>query len=483
MPTLEGAKKLALAGTLCFCSHGPMRGEDQAQLNTPPQPVALTVEEGFPLRLILTKKLPLNRENQLVTAKLVEPIYSFDREVAPPGAEVTGRVVKLRGVPRRVRFLAILGGDFTPLREPQIEFDTLVLKDGNKIPLRTLAFPGSDTLVRLDSGHKGGKKSLAGKATATARDQIETRKREVIEAVKAPGKLQRLETAALNRLPYHPQSIPAGARFNAELLAPLDFGAASIPAAELEQLGSQPASDSVVEARLTTSLNSGEARKGAPVEAVLTHPLFSSDHHLLYPVGSQLHGTVMQARAARRWHRNGQLRFMFQEIQLPAGVEPPVAVEAKAPRAEPSKLEPQKLEPRKLEARLESVEVDHKEAVKIDEEGGTKVAASKTRFIGPAVATMMASMGLDHDPVKSHGVPTGGYSSNAGGRAVAGGVGFGLIGTALGQISRPFAVSLGFYGAGWSVYTNLIAPGQEVSFPKDTRIEIRFGTRTGQPPK
>ena len=68
----------------------------------------------------------------------------------------------------------------------------------------------------------------------------------------------------------------------------------------------------------------------------------------------------------------------------------------------------------------------------------------KAFFIAPVVVAMLAGRGLDHDRIRSHGVPTGAYSSNAGGKAVSGAVGFGLFGAALGQISRPFAVSLGF---------------------------------------
>jgi hypothetical protein len=463
--------KLFLAGATVVCFS--VRITAQAKLEAPPRSIELTVDAGVPLRLILAKKLPLNHESTLVTAKLVEPLYAFDREVAPPGSEVLGRIAKLQGVARRERFLAILRGDFTPLRDPEIQFDTLVLKDGTRMPLSTLVFPGASLTVRL--GQNGKNKGLKDKALDTARAQIETRKRAVIDAIRTPGKLDRLETAALDRLPYHPLALTAGSRFNAELLKPLDFGPATISGAELEQLGSQPASDSVIEARLTSPLNSAAVEKGAVVEAVLSQPLFAADKHLIYPVGSLLHGKVLQARGARHWHRSGQLRFMFQEIELPLGVEPPVA-EAAAPR-----VEQQHLHTRQVEARLETVDVISKDKVNIDEEGGTKAADSKKRFIAPAVNTLLAGLGGDHDHIKVNGVRTGAYSSNVGGRAISGGVGFGLIGAGIGQLSRPFALSLGYYGAAFSIYTNVIARGQEVVFPKDTRIEIRFGTRAGKP--
>jgi hypothetical protein len=49
----------------------------------------------------------------------------------------------------------------------------------------------------------------------------------------------------------------------------------------------------------------------------------------------------------------------------------------------------------------------------------------------------------------------------------------------LGQISRPVAAAIGFYGAGWSIYSNVVGRGQEVQFPAETAIEVRFGSRVG----
>jgi hypothetical protein len=46
----------------------------------------------------------------------------------------------------------------------------------------------------------------------------------------------------------------------------------------------------------------------------------------------------------------------------------------------------------------------------------------------------------------------------------------------LGRLSRPFGVGLGLYGAGRSIYLNIIARGQEVTFPLNTPIEVRFGS-------
>jgi hypothetical protein len=48
----------------------------------------------------------------------------------------------------------------------------------------------------------------------------------------------------------------------------------------------------------------------------------------------------------------------------------------------------------------------------------------------------------------------------------------------MGRLLGPAGPFLGFYGAGRSVYSNIIARGQEVTFPADTPIEIRLSNPT-----
>jgi hypothetical protein len=47
---------------------------------------------------------------------------------------------------------------------------------------------------------------------------------------------------------------------------------------------------------------------------------------------------------------------------------------------------------------------------------------------------------------------------------------------------RPVSATFAFYGAGWSVYTHFVAPGNDVVFPKNTPMEIRFGTHQDPAP-
>src|SRR5215470_10772630 len=82
----------------------------------------LVLDRGVPLRVIVTSK-PRFRKNEPVHARIVEPVYAFDREVLPAGTEVLGSISGFRSAPRWKRITALAGGNFTPLREPQLTFD------------------------------------------------------------------------------------------------------------------------------------------------------------------------------------------------------------------------------------------------------------------------------------------------------------------------------------------------------------------------
>lgn len=48
--------------------------------------------------------------------------------------------------------------------------------------------------------------------------------------------------------------------------------------------------------------------------------------------------------------------------------------------------------------------------------------------------------------------------------------------------SQPVTAGLALYDAAMSVYSHIVARGSEVVFPKDTAMEIRFGTHESRIP-
>jgi len=120
--------------------------------------------------------------------------------------------------------------------------------------------------------------------------------------------------------------------------------------------------NSVLSARLTTLLDSARSVRGTPVSASVTVPVFSADHRLLLPEGTALTGEVTQARPARHFRRNGQLRFLILSVGT--------TVESAADLA-------------RLAARRRC----HFVPISRDRQrgGGASMTNSKTRFVAPAL--------------------------------------------------------------------------------------------------
>jgi hypothetical protein len=186
------------------------------------------------------------------------------------------------------------------------------------------------------------------------------------------------------------------------------------------------------------------------VEAEVTRPQFSTDHRLLIPEGSRLRGEITEARAARRFHRNGKVLFVFRQLQAPGGAA------------------------QSIQGYLEGVEADLDAHVALDSEGAIRVRSPKTRFLFPAIA--IAATGLSfHQDFNAQGVP----DQDIAGRAESGAVGLGLIGTVLAQTSRTLASGIAFSGAAFSVYSTFIARGAEVVLPMNTPVKVSIKARRG----
>jgi hypothetical protein len=399
-----------------------------------------------------------------VEGHVVEPVYVFDHLVIPAGSKVLGHVTQVDELTRKQRALTIANGDFTPLRKAHLDFDTLVLKDGRQLPLHTAVSQGVPNMVHLTAGEQGKKKK--GRVSETvdqATREAKTREQEAVKEITAPDKMHRLKSALAAQLPYHKQSLPAGTQFAAELKTPLELGTEDPSPKELEQLGGEIPPGSVVHVRLVTRLSSATDHRGSPVRAVVSEPLFSSDHHLILPEGTRLEGSVTQAIPARWMGRNGQLRFVFREIDLPQGAS------------------------RRVEASLQGVEAASGAHVELDSEGGAHAVTPKTKYIAPAIDVVLAVSSLDGlDPHNHHRIEAGlgPQGPDVAGGAVRGAAGFGLVGMVIGMVAhyRPVSAGFAFYGAGMSVCTRVMARGSDVTFANNTPMEIRFGTHDSPAP-
>jgi hypothetical protein len=408
-------------------------------------PVEVTVPSGVPLRVALERRVAIKHVGDPIQGRLVEPVYVFDRMVLPAGSIVRGRIAEIGGVPIRTRLGAILSGNFTPPRQVRAQFDSLLLSDGSSLPLRTSPSLGTAHTMRVA---KPTTKQERKSAVQSARDKVGEMDRAAIRAFTAPGKMSRLESALFGMLPYHRQAWAAGTLFNGVLQDPLAALALNPGAGSTEYAPAAEAGTPEVSARLLTPISSASARRGEPVEAVVTRPVFSADRRLLIPEGSRLHGDIVKAQPARWLHRSGQLLFVFRQIQLP---------QASA---------------QSIQGQLEGVEASFDAHLTLDSEGAARVSSPKTRFIFPAIAVAVAGLSL-HQDYNAQGVP----DQDIGGRAESGAVGLGLIGTVVAQASRTLASGMAFTGAGFSVYSNFLARGRNVVLPANTPVKVSIKAR------
>jgi hypothetical protein len=419
------------------------------------------VPAGTPIKVALSQELRIRKVGQPIHGQTVDPVYVFDKLVIPAGTQVNGQIASIDSVPGKLRAMEAMDGNFSPVRMVHVQFGELLLANGRKIEIRTVTSPASNGVLRfVPANGKDPKNKVEGAAAKKAsetRQQIKQRWADLQKQIHEPGKMHKLKRLAIAQLPVRPQYMDAGASFNADLLAPLDFGTEPLPPEKLAAIGTPPPSGSVVHARLVTPLSSATSKKGEQVEALITEPLVASNH-LILPEGSILRGSVMQAQPARHLARNGQLRILFHEVAPPKGVE------------------------QKVETSLEGVAVEKGEHLKLDTEGGAQVTTPKSRYLTTGIQVALAATSAMPDSDARAG---GGGGGDLGGSAANGASGFKLVGTIVGMAARSRVVAAGFgaYGAATAIYYHFLARGRDVVYPKDMAMVIGLGARESNPNK
>lgn len=408
--------------------------------------IALTVPDGASLQIALDKQVRVRKVGEPITGRVMQPVYAFDHLVIPVGTIATGRISAIDPISGRARALSALNADFTPSHKLAVVFYELTLPDGSHIPLHAAIAAGSGQVIRLVTADEH-KKNAVKDAAAQKMDQARTQWNNAMKQVESPGKMHRIMRYAMAQLPAHPQYIDAGTLYSAELEQPLDFGSEVVSANTLSSIGNPPPPGSLGHAVLLTPLNSASTQKSSDVNAELSQPLLD-EGRLILPAGTRLRGTVLQVRPARRLHRNGQLRISFREVILPNG-----AVQA-------------------VDTRLQGVQSDSADNAQLDSEGGVKSTPSNTRYLTTGVSVGLALIGSGgRDDVGAAGPTAGGAT------------GFKLIGLIVGIAfrSHTYGILMSAYGGGRSIYNNFLGKGREIVFPKDTVMEIGFGSRTSLP--
>ena len=250
-----------------------------------------------------------------------------------------------------------------------------------------------------------------------------------------------------SQLPYHPQRVWAGTTFMADVTSPARFAPDGTPESEIAPADPASLNNVHVMARLTKQVSSDSATKGDTVGAIVTQPVFDAQHRLLLGEGAQLSGRVVSAKASRSLGRNGQLRFVFQQVQRPAEAA------------------------QKAFGIVQGAGATSQQNLSVDAEGGMKANPDKNRFIAPLLLGALAAAGHDRDR-------DGGEGGGLGRQTVASN-GFGLVArvVALTVNDRNVATGFGAYAFAKSIYFRFLMRGQPVAFERDTPLEVQLQTR------
>jgi len=398
-------------------------------------PDTATLAAGLPLRVQLDHRYRM-RKGAPVVGRLLDPVYAGDHVVVPVNSLLYGTISSLHPVQKSDRTWALLDGDVTPLKEPDVTFDSLQLPDGKRLPLDAIATERTAGVVKMSGPKK--KQSLFGKIKA----QLDAKKQSIKNAFHSQHKSDAALKFLYGQLPYHPLEIWTGTQFDALLAQPVAVADPKVS----QNLPLSPPQGHIptgtLDARLTTALSSRTDKAGTPVRAVLTQPYFDKDHtHVILPTGTQLVGVVTQAKPARGLGRNGTLRFTFRQVQLPEGTM------------------------QRIHAQMTAVEGSKGENITLDSEGGAQANADKGKYLDPLVLGMLAGNSLDADQNFVHA----GVASN----------GFGLVGPIVAMAAITPAVTAGFayYALSKSITRRWLMRGHEVVFPKNTRMELAVADR------
>jgi hypothetical protein len=368
---------------------------------------------------------------------VIEPLYDSNQLVIPAGTVLFGNVSEVHRASKSKRASAISHGDFTPLHDAAIRFTSLRLQGGSQVPISTGTAQESSQVVRFQSSHTK-RPSLFRQAWNAAM----IRKNETISTVTDPGKVDRLKKYVFAQLPWHPEIIEAGSQYDVALLSPLAF----IRGQDLAgpQLSTKPQNEKLehsayLHARLQEGLTSKTGKQGDLVSAVVTQPVIDGEGQIEIPQGAILRGRVLRAHAAKKWGQNGALRFTFNQVEFPEGLQQQVS-------GVPAAVD------------------GSNRSLKLDAEGGVEPDTNKGIMLPLALGLLAASVfsGDEDDGV---------------GRSAVASSGFGLITRiiAISSGSRTVGGVVGMIDTGRTVYERFIAHGRDVVFAKNSQVEVEVG--------
>ncbi len=413
----------------------------------------LSVPANAPLDVELVHHAPM-KVGAPLTARVLYPVYVDSLLAIPATSTLRGRVVAL-DPNKKARRHALFYFDFTPYDTPVVRFDQLTLPNGKTYAITTPDASGGTPVLHLTANAPHGKKAFLKAEFDLARQRAKAE----AALVTAPGRLDRLRQFVYGQLPWHPQRIDKGTAWTVYFSQPVTIAASAAPAfqpsstiadpgkintvsaaSEVNHPATQVSAGSgawLLDAYLTSTLSSATNKEGDHFQAYVAQPVYGPHHRLVVPEGALLIGTITRSKPARRFGRKGSLRFTFNELKLPGGTQKPV------------------------QGTLAAADAARSADLRIDSEGGVAPKKKPGKFLIPLAFSLLAVHGLDSD---GSAAESGATASNGGG------IVWRIIGIVAG--SRQLATGIGSYAAAQSFYNHWLTRGQNVTFPKNTRIEV-----------
>jgi hypothetical protein len=399
-------------------------------------PSPATLPGGLPLRIAIDHRYSMKTGTR-VEGHLTSPVYIVDRIVLPVDTPVYGIVSGRRPVQRNIRVNALMDGDFTPLAEPEVRFERMILPDGEELEFSAPATQRNAVVVKM-SNRSDASNSISGIVKA----EYDSERHEWIGGIATPGRKERLRQWIYHMLPYHPQDIWTGDQFDAELSESVEIPESQgvpQPLPRGDFIHGKPTG--LIEAQLVQDLTSARCPVGMTVEAVLSRPLLDKRReHVLLPAGAVLRGSIVESQPAASFGRNGKLRFSFRKIDTGEDTTDVHGIMTGAESAAASDLE-------------------------IDPEGGAHATAPNPALSTITLAVLAAASRGDDggSPLNSAIVSNG----------------FGMMGriASVATANKDVASGFAYYALAKNVYRRYIAKGKDVTFPRNTRLQIELAER------
>src|SRR5260370_23280239 len=116
-----------------------------------PVMMAISVPAGTPMKVALDSEVRVKTVGQAIHAKTIDAVYGWDKLLIPPGTKANGKIVAIHGVPKKARTLAAINADLSPPRNVEVRFDELVMADGRRVAINTIASPAPDRILQFVS--------------------------------------------------------------------------------------------------------------------------------------------------------------------------------------------------------------------------------------------------------------------------------------------------------------------------------------------